>query len=319
MKQGEVLCVTPHTAVDHVIEIDAFTAGTTFRAMSSNFFPAGKGINAAVGVATLGHQSKATGFVGELNKDLFKMLNDDRVQTSFIVVPGRTRTNVTISEHNPSRETHIQTAGFSVDDEAVLQLQQLIAATVSKDHVVVLGGSVPPGTAPQFMSQLVSLCVKSGAYVILDSSGEALLEGLKGRPHMIKPNISELQDIAPGADLSNETAIIASAKRALVDGPGRIVVSRGSLGLLMIDNPRGEIWSARVDIGKQNVTTSVGSGDAVVAAFAVKRLENDSPQETIRLAAACGAANLLNRPPGRFRTEDVEALLPQVIVTRLYV
>jgi len=56
------------------------------------------------------------------------------------------------------------------------------------------------------------------------------------------------------------------------------------------------------------VRSAVGSGDATVAAFAHAAAAGLAPQETLRLAAACGAANCLADSPGAVRAEDIQRL-----------
>jgi fructose-1-phosphate kinase PfkB-like protein len=61
----------------------------------------------------------------------------------------------------------------------------------------------------------------------------------------------------------------------------------------------------------------VGSGDAALAAFAFASAQGWPPEESVRLAAACGAANCLAEGPGLARAEDIQGLRKQVRVKKL--
>jgi len=194
-KINKVVCVTLNTAIDHIIDVDTLDAGSTIRASHSQLVPAGKGVDVAVGVAAFGGHAVATGFIGENSRELFASLRTERVELMFIEVPGSTRINVTIFERKVLRETHLQTVGYEISGTDVEQLYIALKRNVALGDVVVIGGSLPPGSPNGLMAELVTLCRTLGVYVILDSSGTALLDGLRAGPHMVKPNLLELAQI----------------------------------------------------------------------------------------------------------------------------
>ena len=163
--RGKVVCVTPHAAIDYVITTGRVRLGSTIRASDSRRFAAGKGNCVAVGVAALGCEVTATGFVGRDDREVFSNLVDENVQTEFVSTLGHTRTNVTVIESDASRETHFQTIGFSLaphDEGALLaKMRSCIAPT----DVVVVSGSLPPGASPDLMKRLVETAKAKCAYV----------------------------------------------------------------------------------------------------------------------------------------------------------
>jgi 1-phosphofructokinase family hexose kinase len=311
---SKAVCITPNTAIDHVIRVGELVLGSTLRAESATLVPAGKGVCVAAGVAALGGRAVATGFVGERSSDLFDGLHSEHIEPRFVEVPGSTRVNVTLLE-STRRETHVQTTGYAISAEDVTRLDQLVEELVSAGDIVVISGSVPPGTPRGLTAHLVELGKTRGAHVILDASGCALREGAEQGPHMIKPNLTELRQLV-GRDVEDaDDAVVRAARGCLAWGVRRVVVSRGAKGLVAVDAQGA--WRAFVDVGRDEATASVGSGDAVVAAYVVGAFEQRSPEDTLRLAAACGAANLLTHLPGRFIKSDVDRLAPLVSVERL--
>jgi 1-phosphofructokinase family hexose kinase len=315
LRPKKVFCVTLNTAIDHIIEVDELDVGATIRSTVAELVPAGKGVDVAVGVAILGGYAVATGFIGEKSREVFAGLQSEQVELLFIEVPGSTRINVTILERKLSRETHLQTVGYSISQADVEQLNVVFDRSVTPGDVVVIGGSLPPGSPDGLAAALIALCKVRGAYVILDSSGAALLDGLRAGPQMVKPNLLELAQIVGRPVDDSDTDILEAAQECLSLGVTRVVVSRGYRGILVIE--REHAWKAWLDSGRSYATASVGSGDAVVAAFALSTLQDRSIEESMRLGVACGAGNLLTKLPGRFRAEDVTELLPSAQVQRI--
>ncbi len=56
-----------------------------------------------------------------------------------------------------------------------------------------LSGSVPPGVNKDIYAVMTTMANEASVKVILDASGELLLEGVKARPYLIKPNKEEFE------------------------------------------------------------------------------------------------------------------------------
>ena len=309
------VAVTLNTAIDHIVEVETARLGTTFRSLRDTFVAAGKGIDVAVGVAALGGRAVAAGFIGEESRDVFLALAEERVENCLLEVPGRTRTNVTIVERAENRETHVQTSGYTISAADVERLVGVLDRLLVGGDVMVISGSLPPGAPGDVMSRLIALAKGKCAYVILDASGPALVAGMRAAPQMVKPNLLELgQAVGRPVDGSDE-AVLGAAQECLAKGVRRVVASRGHQGIVVVE-PEGA-WKAWISIGRDHATASVGSGDAVVAAFAIGVIEERGMEDTIRLSVACGAANVFTDLPGRFRPADVEDLASRVQIVRL--
>lgn len=315
--KGKVLSVTLNTAIDHIIKVQNLIPGSTIRALGNFVVPAGKGIDVAVGVATLGERAVAAGFIGAQSREIFATLERENVELLLLDVPGHTRTNVTVLECTENRETHLQTTGYSISQSDIDHLAIVLDEALEAGDVAVISGSVPPNTPEGVVAGLVTLSKNKGAYVILDGSGRSLSDGLRGLPHMIKPNLLELAQITGDRVDESYAGIVDAAKGCLQMGLQRVVVSCGYRGIVALEH--GQSWKASVDIGRPFDTAGVGSGDALVAAFAAGIVAGRSVEEMVRWAVACAAASLLTDLPGRFRLSDVTNLLPQVAMEELKV
>jgi tagatose 6-phosphate kinase len=61
----------------------------------------------------------------------------------------------------------------------------------------------------------------------------------------------------------------------------------------------------------------VGCGDSALAGFAFAMSSAYSPQDTLRLAGACAAANCLADFPGAAKLEDIQSFREQITVQTL--
>lgn len=311
---NKAICITFNTAIDLVVEVDDFEKGTTFRSTSCVFVPAGKGVDVAIGVAALGRQAIAAGFVGIENRQVFDGLAHEGVDPMFVEVPGATRTNITIAEPK-GRETHIQTTGFKITTKHVEQLVSRLEGCLLAGDVVVLAGSLPPGVPSEIYRDLVALFRSKGAFVALDSSGEALAQGVLGRPHLIKPNMQELSGLLNAHVENDDLAVLQAAEECLAQGADSAVVTRGRLGALSVEPQRSyKVW---VDVGRSAISAGVGSGDATVAGIVYGILEGWTRLESVRIGVAAAAASLFTRFPGRFTRAEAEDVASRVQVQEL--
>ena len=137
---------------------------------------------------------------------------------------------------------------------------------------------------------------------------------LMAKPDLIKPNREEAEGLL-GKEIVDLPAAKNAAQRLCEMGAQSAVVSLGSEGFVF------QPGMGQVGYHVQPVTvtarSSVGAGDATMAAFAYGLSEGFDIEKALRLAAACGAANCLGDAPARVRMEDVGEFETQVRIERL--
>jgi len=99
----------------------------------------------------------------------------------------------------------------------------------------VLAGSLPPGVDATMYRDLVHALKAEGCRVLLDTSGEALTYALEAGPHVIKPNLYELEGLV-GSQLSTNLEIVKSARSLLSKGIELVAVSMGVEGALFVNH-----------------------------------------------------------------------------------
>src|SRR5690606_1711168 len=99
--------------------------------------------------------------------------------------------------------------------------------------IVVLGGSLPPGTPADYYRRLIEIANRKGVRTILDADGEALARGIEAVPFALKPNIYELETLL-GTKFTSEEQIVSAARGLVSKGMSYILVSMGGEGSILV-------------------------------------------------------------------------------------
>ena len=155
-----IYTLTLNPTIDHTLTIGGFRVGGTFKAAQSARQPAGKGINVAHVVATLGEPVVALGLVGEEDAPAFSAsLAEAGIENRLVPVPGGTRISVTILDPEGQTETHVREPGVRRLPEGLAQVQAQLARLSPADWVV-MAGSLPPGMAVEVYRDLIRVCTR---------------------------------------------------------------------------------------------------------------------------------------------------------------
>ena len=306
---SKIITVTANTAIDYSIRVKKLVLGDNIVAASSSEFASGKGINVAKAIETLNCPAYALGFVGRQSLNLFNDIKSELLHVDYTVVDGKTRTNITLLDASDAQETHIRTAGLSVTETDCQKLIDRIDAHAWKGDIVVLSGSLPVGSSPDLYRIIIELCHKKSAIPFLDSSGETLIQGLKAKPYLIKPNQQELEEVV-GRTLNDERDIVAAAREIIAQGIFTVIVSLGEKGAIAVSDR--EALAVTAGTKHDGVVSKIGCGDAMVAGLAVAQERGYKLLDSLRLGMACATANLFSIEPGRFEYDCAEKICHRV-------
>jgi 6-phosphofructokinase 2 len=231
---------------------------------------------------------------------------------SFTPINQETRVNFIITDTKTSQQTRIDASGPRISKRELDRFYRKMRRIHPRPDLLVVGGSVPPGIPANIYYDIVIEAQVSGIKTILDSEGQWLKEGIKAKPYLIKPNISEAEEILK-VKLATEDAIINAALGFVEMGVEIAVISRGKDGIIVAT--RDEIVKAVPPVVK--VRSLVGAGDCTIAGFALKLANEEPLVEACRLAVAMGTAAVLRPGAQLCRKADVERLLPQIKVEKI--
>jgi 1-phosphofructokinase len=273
----------------------------------------GKGINVSKTISSLGGKSKAYGILaGQSGRFIEESLESMNIPGDFVYVDGETRTNVKISDPVNSMVTDINEPGPVVDMEAIDKLGKKLFGNLGKEDLIVLTGSTPQGVDKEIYRLWIETARAFGIRCVLDADGELLKNGVEAGPFLVKPNIHELERLY-GVQTSSVDEVIELAKRLLEKGTELVAVSCGEKGAVFVTDS----WVAIVEGISISVKSTVGAGDAMVAALSYGIHQKLKAEEMIKLAVACGTATVMsygNQPS----KENIDSVMKQVNVLFLY-
>lgn len=308
-----IVTVTMNPAIDKTVEIDKLLPGNLNRIKKVEFDAGGKGINVSKTIHELGGESIAVGFLGgNAGTIIEKVLQEKEIRTDFIWVEGETRTNTKVFEEN-GMVTELNEPGPMVINSQIEGLMEKLDGYAKEDSLFVLSGSIPNGVDKNIYQRIIRLVHQKNAKVLLDADGELFHQALHAVPDMIKPNRAELEEYAGIDYRAPDETLLEIAGGLLKKGITTVAVSMGKRGAMFLK----EDYKVRCPGLSVKAHSTVGAGDAMVAAMAYAWDKGFNNEETVRtcIAASAGAVTTIGtKPPSK---ELVETLKAQVIIEAL--
>ena len=265
-----VYTVTFNPAIDYVIHMGEVKLGATNRSEGEEMYFGGKGINVSIVLKELAIASTALGFTaGFTGEAIEKGLADMEIDTDFVrLIEGNSRINV---------------GGDSL----------------------ILAGSIPASLPADIYERILERLSGKNIRVVVDATKDLLLNVLKYKPFLIKPNNHELGEMF-GLELKTDEDIEKYARRLQEMGAVNVLISMAGDGAMLID----EFGKAhRCGVCKGTVKNSVGAGDSMVAGFLAGSLDGDY-EYALKLGTAAGGATAFS--DGLATKEKIKELLETI-------
>jgi 6-phosphofructokinase 2 len=302
-----IYTITLNPALDRTIWIDRIRDDISNRILEERSFAGGKSIDVSRVLKNFGIDNTALGFVGGFaGRELEGRLLNEGIQSEFVRVSGETRTNIIIHEKETGRQLSFNARGPEIKASELMQLIEQLERLPGAD-IMAIGGSLPSGVSPAIYRKIVALAKRAQAKVVLDVDGEALRQGIKAQPDIIKPNIHELSELV-GRDLKGLEEIATAARDINQRGVEIVLVSMGGRGIMLVAGSR-EYLAVPPEV---KVEGTVGAGDSAVAGFICGLTQGRDLKDCLIYAAAAGTATTLRQGTALCQKEDFIRLLPQV-------
>lgn len=281
-----IVTVTLNPSLDRTVEVQRLQRGSVLRTSAPIFEPGGKGVNVTRALTKNGVESIAVLPVGgSEGAELSALLDLAGVAARYVPVAARTRSNLTIAEPSGT-VTKLNEPGSALSDRDFALLTEMLVSSISTGDWVVISGSFPPDNSADQLSELMLSATRRGAFVAIDTSGDALLASLSAHPRLIKPNRIELAE-AVGRDLDSIFDVVSAAEQLRGLGADLVLVSLGADGAVLVSD-------AGVLVGESTITrqrSTVGAGDSFLAGFLSRFSVDDSDLNAAMIEAlAWGAA-----------------------------
>lgn len=343
-----LLTVTLNAALDLTYRVPRLDVHGSNRVREVTERPGGKGLNVARVLASLGHRTMITGFVGGRTGESLRALLArefgtaaaeeadgegesagavDDVQTvgtvgtagavgtpaitdALLPIAGSTRRTVGVVDDTSGSTTQLNEPGPQVSPLEWSAFLDRYAELLRDPalQAVALCGSLPPGVPVGAYAQLVREARAAHVPALLDTSGEPLRRGIAARPELIKPNAEELAGIT---GITGAAAPLRAARAAQRRGAGAVAASLGTEGMLLVT--RDGTWRAtppRILTGNPT-----GAGDSAVAGLLSGIVEGLDWPDRLARAVALSAATVRAPVAGEFDARTHAELLPDVTVT----
>ncbi len=298
-----VYTVTFNPAVDYIVHTKQLIAGATNRSDSEEIYFGGKGINVSIVLSELGVKSKALGFVaGFTGEAIEKGVAEKGIDADFVHLnEGFSRINVKIKS---GEETELNGQGPKITDEALRELYAKLDEIQDGDTLV-LAGSIPSSLPADIYERILERLSGKKIRAVVDATKDLLLNVLKYRPFLIKPNNFELGEIF-GVEMKSTEDIVKYAGKLKEMGAQNVLVSMAGDGAVLLDE-NGKTHVCGVCSGK--VKNSVGAGDSMVAGF-VAGCEKGDYEYALKLGTASGGATAFSE--GLAEKDRIYELLGQL-------
>ncbi len=285
-----IYTITLNPALDYIISLKKLVANEINTSTSEYILPGGKGINVSIILKRLDVESVILGFVsGFTGVEIQSLVEDEKIRTDFInLESGHSRINVKILEDE--KETAINSKGPLVDNKSIEKLYQKLS-NLKENDILVLSGSIPKGIKEDIYEEICEKIKDKNVKIVVDSTKKLLLNTLKYRPFLIKPNHHELGEIF-NVQIVNQDQAIEYAKKLQQKGARNVLVSMGEKGSVLLDE-NGKSYKKDV-IKSRNVVNTVGAGDSMVAGFLAGYLKYKNYEDALKLGIASASATVNN-------------------------
>lgn len=299
-----IYTVTFNPAIDYVVHMEEVKVGETNRTNGEEIYYGGKGINVSMVLKELDMQSRALGFLaGFTGRAIEEGLLKKGINTDFVQLEnGFSRINVKIKSQ---KETELNGQGPMIDEDALNKLYHKLDRIQDGDTLV-LAGSIPNTLPPQIYENILEYLKGKKLKVVVDATKDLLLNVLKYKPFLVKPNKAELGELFH-VTINNTEEIIHYAKKLKEMGAVNVLVSLASEGAVLVDE-FDHVYSCGVCKG--TVRNSVGAGDSMVAGFIAGSMKKEY-EYALKLATATGGATAFSNDLAT--KEEIYKLLEQLL------
>ena len=198
--------------------------------------------------------------------------------------------------------TEFYERGDDIGPDGWGRLEDVVRSALAGASWMTMSGNLPIGAPADGYARLIAIARASGVKVALDARREALAEGVRARPDIVKVNAEEAAWLL-GDDVVDieDGAAAARQIRDRLDGAATAIVTLGARGAVVTE-PDGSVAHGRL---YAEGPYPVGSGDSFLGGL-VHGLDRGDPMRSA-IALALGAAAANAEIPGAGRLDPVRA------------
>ena len=302
-RAGKVTVFGPHPMLSVTIESLTADGGDDI-----HLHAAGQGVWVARMAAELGASPVLCGFIGgESGTVLRPLLEQMDVELRLVETAEASGTYI----HDRRSGERVPVAQAAAMPPSRHEIDELFSSTVAAAidaDVLALCGPFPGEALPlELYGSLVADVKANGTPVVVDLSPPRLDSALEGGPDLVKINDWELASYIEGP-VDTPERMRAAAQRLLDAGAGAAIVTRAEEPAMVLRGAEAwELVPPRFERGSRE-----GCGDSMMGGLAACMAAGAEWEETLRTAAAAGAANFLHAGLGSGSRSVIEDLAARV-------
>lgn len=309
---SKIITITFNPAIDKSTTVPALIPEKKLMCTKPVYEPGGGGVNVARAIKKLGGTATAIYLAGGYTGKAFtQLLNKEGIDSIIAEIKENTRENLIVYETSSNQQYRFGMPGPSILEQEWQQCLQHIENIKEADFIIV-SGALPQGIPLAVFSKIASVARSINAKLIVDTSGEALMEAVQAGLYLIKPNLAELSSLV-GKEGLNIERVDEAAREVINKGKCEVVVvSMGAAGAMLVTGNRAiHIMPPAVKI-----KSTVGAGDSMLAGIVLSLAQNKSIEEAAQYGVACGTAATMNAGTELCRKEDADHLYKLIQVNK---
>ncbi|WP_093115203.1 1-phosphofructokinase family hexose kinase [Salinihabitans flavidus] len=285
----EILTLTLNPALDLASETPDVRPGPKLRCTAPRRDPGGGGINVARAIHRLGGTARALAALGgPTGAALHDLLAAEGVPLIAHPAPGDTRQSLVVTEAATDAQYRFILPGPVWSEGDVGAFLDRAEREAPPGGLVVLSGSQPPGTPDDLTARLAARLAGTGARLIADISGAALMATARGASalHLLRMDAAEAEEIA-GAPLPTREDSASIARTLVARGVARqVIVARGADGAIFASAEA----CLHVTAPEVPVRSKTGAGDSFVAGLTLSLARGEGAPAALAHASAAASA-----------------------------
>lgn len=305
-----IYSLTIAPAMDYTLDLGEkdLKIGGTNRTESKGYSLGGKGITVARMLNNLKVKNIPIIAVGgSTGKQMRDIVDHDYEKAIYLPVMGNSRLNVMIT--GPHMDTRFNAEAPKLTEKGLEKMFNFFKKNLKKDDILILSGSLGREENTLYAKIINEYCNPVGAIAILDTTGASLINALKYKPFMIKPNDEELAELL-NKPMETDEDILWGGEELKKMGPQTVLVTLGKRGAFYFAED-GHIYHCSNAQGTQ--VSAVGAGDSSISGFIKGLEEGVSIEKRLQYSMAAGGATAFSEHLGSYKLW--KSLLPQIKVT----
>lgn len=280
-----IYTVTFNPSLDYIVSVNDFQLGLTNRTDSELILPGGKGINVSTILMNLGIDSTAFGFAaGFTGEEIIREVEAMGIRSDFIKIDsGISRINLKLKIIDG---TEINGSGPEISEEKIEELLRKLDI-LGEGDILVLAGSIPASMPADMYSTIMERLQHKNVTFIVDATKDLLINVLKYKPFLIKPNNHELGELFD-VKLTTREEVIPYGKKLQKQGARNVLISMAGEGAVLVAED-GSVYEAPAPKG--TLVNAVGAGDSMVAGFTAGWIEKKDYRHAFYMGVSAGSAS----------------------------